>query len=168
MELLSRSKPVRPCISTGRFLRLRVCSVCELLPSFIPAAVRGFVCALFWCTQTCECGCLYVCEWSLTSCPCHARVHTLTPSHLLLYMCPPGGHLILSASVCLSCRHSIPLTPCMYHMQRETLFLSFTMETRHVLIPSSFPLSRPRAVCCRLCEGHGCLRTGVQSSRQAS
>lgn len=92
-------------------------------------------------------GCVSTCEWSLTSCPSRARVHTLTPSHLLLYMCPPGGHPILSASVCLSSRHSIPPDPLHMYIQRGALFLSFTIETRRVFIPSSFPLSRPAVVC---------------------
>lgn len=39
-----------------------------------------------------------------------ARVHTLTPSHLLLYMCPPGRDG--PSSVCSSSGHSIPPSPC--------------------------------------------------------
>lgn len=88
-----------------------------------------------------------MCEKSLNSRPSCARVHTLTPSHLPLYMCPPGGHPILSACVCLWSRHSIPLDPLYMCVLRGTLFLSFTIETRHALIPSSFPLSHSRAVC---------------------
>lgn len=105
---------------------------------------------------------------SLTSCPLCACVHTLTPSHLLLWVCPPPGvHPILSAFLCLKSRHSIPWTPCMYCMQRGTLFRSFTMETRRVLIPSSCSKPAQSRLFCLLCEGHGCLRTGVQFSAQA-
>lgn len=119
--------------------------VCELLAPFIPAAVRWYACALFWCTQTSWGGC--VCKRSLTSRPSHARVHTLTLFHLLLYTCPPGGHPIPHASVCLLSRCSLHPDLLHMYMQRGTLFLSFTIVTRHVFTPS-FPPRQPRAVCC--------------------
>lgn len=167
LELLGRSKPVHSCVSTGRCVSLcvSVCVNCWLLSSQqLYVGMRELCFGVYRPVEVGECGgCGSMCEWSLTSCPSLARVHTLTPSHLVVYMCPPGGHPILSASVCLSSGHSIP--PDLLHMyiQRGALFLSFTMETGHVFIPSSFPLSRPAAGC----EGHGCIRTGVHSSRHA-
>lgn len=130
--------------------------VCELLLPFIPAAAYGFVCVICFALHrpenvaACECvwrvvrACVWMVSHLLPSlCAC-THVDTLS---LILYTCPRGKHPIPPASVCSSSRHLIPPTPCMYCMQRETLFPSFTMETRHVLIPSSFPVSRPRAVC---------------------
>lgn len=113
--------------------------VCELLPSFIPAAVWGFVLVhtdlWMWLSP-----CMWMVSHLLPS-PC-ACTHVDTLS--LTAVCVPtrgGTPYPLCLSVCLSSRHSIPPTPCMYYMQKGTLFLSFTMETRHVLIPSSFPVS---------------------------
>lgn len=130
--------------------------VCELLLPFIPAAAYGFVCVICFTLHrpenvaACECvwrvvrACVWMVSHLLPSlCAC-THVDTLS---LILYTCPRGKHPIPPASVRSSSRHLIPLTPCMYCMQRGTLFPSFTMETRHVLIPSSFPVSRPRAVC---------------------
>lgn len=134
-----------PLLCFNSFM-LCVC-VCELLASFIPAAVCWHVCMLFWCTQTYERGCLcvrHVYEWSLTSCPYRTRVHTLTPSHLLLYMCPPGGHP-LSVSVFIEQTLNTPRPPVYVYAEWNP----FTMEISHVLIPSSFPLSRLFAGCVR-------------------
>lgn len=48
------------------------------------------------------------------------------------------------------------------------VFLSFTIETRHVLIPLSFPLSRPRAVGWPgVCKRRGRNKTGVGFSGHA-
>lgn len=66
--------------------------VCELLAPFIPAAVHQYLYlylpSLCVCAEVVRAG---VCEWSLTSCPRPARVHTLTTSHLPLYMRPTPG-----------------------------------------------------------------------------
>lgn len=53
LELLSRSKPIHSCVSARRCVCLcvSVC-VCELLASFITAAVCWYAWALFWCAQT--------------------------------------------------------------------------------------------------------------------
>lgn len=79
-------------------------------------------------------GGIHMCKWSFTSWYSHcACVHTLTPSHLLLHMCPPEGHPVLFAYACWWSSHTIPPVP---HMERRghTLFLLFTMETRHLLL----------------------------------
>lgn len=148
---------------------------CDLLPPFIPAAVSDFVRILFRCTRTCGRGCCMCAETrastrasGLTSCPRCTCVHALTPSHLLHYMCPLQGHRILSDSVCLSNWHLIPMTPCMHCMQRGTLLPSSTIETRHVHIPPSLPLSQSGALCLLVVSGiRLSLRTGVRSFRQA-
>lgn len=82
-------------------------SVCELQPPFILAAVCGLVCALFWCTQTWECGCVCVCGglcenacgWSPTSCRHCAHVHRLSPSHFSI--CAHPGDTLSSLHLCV-------------------------------------------------------------------
>lgn len=139
-ERLDRSKLVLSCVSTGDCVYLCVhvlvscvcvrVDVCELLASFIPAAVCWNVCVLL-CRACVTVVC--VCFWtgSVTSRPSRARVHTLTPSHLQLYMCPPGGHPILP-SLCVFIEWTLNTPPSRppVHVcaERGALFLPFTVE----------------------------------------
>lgn len=71
-----------------------------------------------------------------------AHVDTLSPP--ALYVPTPGTPYPLCRRVFIEQTLNIPDLLFMY-MNRGGggLFLSFTIETRHVLIPLSFPLSRP-------------------------
>lgn len=156
------------------------------------AAVRQNACVLFGCAcpfkSVCVCVCLSL-DMALTSRPppvpsppppC-ARVHTLTPSHLQLYMCPPGGHPI-PPRLCVFIEQTLntptqtpkppnahPLTDIACARWGGGLrFVSFTRGTsRHVFIPPPpLPLIRPGADRLTLVRGHARPGTGVPLSSQ--
>lgn len=149
--------------------------VCEFVASFHPSSCMGVCVLCFGCTETRECGCLYMCARRvvrayvrtvshLSSSPC-ACTHVHTLSLIALHGAwPLEEHPVPSASACSPSRHLIPRPSIKHCVLRGTLFSSVTMETRHVLILSQFALSWPRA---RSVRDIGCLRRGVHSSRQA-
>lgn len=102
-----------------------------------------------------------------------ARVHTLTPSHRLLSICAhPGDTLSPLQTRVYPADTQYPRPPLYVHGGRQLGLgegMSFTIATRHVLIPLSFPLSRPTVptVGRGVCERRGRKQTGVRFSKHA-
>lgn len=161
---------------------------CHALPSFIRGSCTAeCVCFVWVCVSVQVCVCVCVClsldmapPPPLPPPPPCARVHTLTPSHLQLYMCPPGGHPIPPLCVYRADTQYPPLSkPPNAHPLTDIAcarwggglglrFVSFTRGTsRHVFIPPPpLPLIRPGADRLTLVRGHARPGTGVPLSSQ--
>lgn len=146
VELLSRSKPVHSCVSPKHF-GVCVCKCVWIVGSFHPSSCTSvFVCCVLLNVAVS----MRVCGGRASVCVC---VNSLSPLALAVRVCtrwhpltyhsicaPPRGHPILL-------HRRLFIWPPVYDMQRGTLFLPLTMETRHV--PYSFFTSSKPSVCLR-------------------
>lgn len=160
-ERLDRSKLVLSCVSTGDcvylcvYVHVSVCvcvcvcvDVCELLASFIPAAVCWNVCVLLCracvtvvrlrLNRLCHlspfpCACAHVDTLSLTALYVPARGTPYPPQPLCVYRVDTQYSPLPTSRTCM-CREGSPVSA--FHRG----------ESGHVFIPPPFPLIRPGAV----------------------
>lgn len=117
------------------------------------------------CVETCGSTCVSGLSPLALTVRVYTRWHPLT----CCTICAHSGDTVSSLTLCVYKRDTqYAWPPCRHCMQRRTLLPSFTIETRHVHIPSSLPLSQSGAFCLLVVSGPWLsLRTGVRSSRQA-